>query len=101
MDNIEITQELNSVIDSLDISDNSLERVYMTEGVNPNGARYINHLVNEGSFHSFFTKYTYDGLELYSPPISTLFIPFLNTFNPYNSIIMDYKYILLKKENSN
>ena len=63
VDDIEV---YNSVLDNVDVDENSLNRVYIVDDeIHWNRARYSNVLTNEGSFHSFFNKYIYDHYYLY------------------------------------
>lgn len=89
--------ELNSVIDKLEVDEDSLERVYLKDGMDINRSRYLSSLTNEISFHSFFTKHIYDYLNLYDVDNEGLRQTYLNVLNPYSSRIMDYKYIVVKK----
>lgn len=101
LENIKNYNSINEVLDSLSIDDNSLERVYVIGDVSNtfNFSRYTDVLVNENTFHSFMTKYMYHYKDLYNGG-EYLYTYDLNRFNPNNSRLMDYKYVVVDKNNA-
>ena len=96
---VEYYEEINDVVDNLEIEENSLDRIYLDYTFKYNSNRFTNVLTNERSFHSFITKYNYDYRELYSNLENVFLLKSfdLNRYSPNFSRLMDYKYIIVSK----
>ena len=91
--------KVNNVLNELEL-DSDLERVYFTEIFKYNGNRLTDVLTNEVSFHSFLPSSLYEFETLYSlEENDTLTLFNLNNLSLNSKRIMDYKYIMVDKEN--
>jgi len=91
----------NAFLNDLDFNSEELFRIYLDGKNGYNDNRKYDYLVNEVSYHSFMSKYIYEHKALYSDKEFSWTIDDLTRYNPNNSRVMDYKYLILKKENYN
>jgi len=96
---LEVYNESNDILDKVSIDD-ELIRIYMNNEIRyiMNSNRITNKFTSESTFHSFMTKYIYNYQLLSRDKNIVLYTEDLNRFNPYNSRVMDYKYIVVDKE---
>lgn len=99
--NIEVIKEvekINKTIDNMEM-DGNLERVYFTNPVSSfNNNRYTNNLTNEITFHSFLPYYLSEFEDLYSSDSKVaLVLSNLNNFSLNSKRIIDYKYVVVDK----
>ncbi len=92
--------ELNDSLEKLDIDEGSLERVHVDSLIRFNNNRFVDSaFVNEFSFHSFFTKYSYYFSGLYDNSVDgELINDYFNRYDPYYSRVLDYKYVMVSND---
>lgn len=95
--------ETNQVLSRIDIKNDELSRVYVNSDILSltNLNRFTNKFTNERSYHSFMAKSIYGYEALSGKEKMALYTDYLNRYNPNNSRLMDYKYIVLEKATSN
>lgn len=92
-----IFEDYNEVINKLDISEDSLERVYLSNTMY-NSSRYTKVLTSENTFHSFLSEGVYAFHSLYKKSESLpVYVKSLSRYSPNYSRVIDYKYIVLDK----
>lgn len=99
LNNVRTYDKINELFYNLNIEEDSLERVYLSNIRQYNESRFFDELTNEVTFHSFINKNIYDYRKLFAneDDHELLYINNLKSYSPVYSRTINYKYIAIDK----